>query len=333
MRYLSLFSGIGGFEKGINDMFSEAQCIGFSEIEKNAIQIYSKNFPSHKNIGDITRVNEETIKKLGKCDLVVGGFPCTNLSSMANFRGDNKGLKGSKSCLFYDFLRILKYVMKNNENTKFIIENNWSMRKSEKKLITDLLKDNFKNVYLSVVDNGKMGIQTRKRIIWTNFEITKDIFEKEQSWEDILDSEEKVVKEILTDKMINCLNKCYPYRNKKGETTILLKCLNNLYKKEKKGLGNFKSRWDIHKRTDIADVNCKPITSGSGGGNNILFDRRFKENEGEFAVRKFTVNEIERLFGFPDDWTSGCSDTARKKALGNSIPIFIVKYILRHLTK
>ena len=32
MKYLSLFSGIGGFELGINDVFPDAQCVGYSEI-------------------------------------------------------------------------------------------------------------------------------------------------------------------------------------------------------------------------------------------------------------------------------------------------------------
>jgi len=55
MKYLSLFSGIGGFELGIQqayeDILGSVVCIGFSEIDKYAIQIYEKHF-KHKNYGD-----------------------------------------------------------------------------------------------------------------------------------------------------------------------------------------------------------------------------------------------------------------------------------------
>lgn len=39
MRYFSLFSGIGGFEKGIQQACEEVACVGYSEIDKYAIQI------------------------------------------------------------------------------------------------------------------------------------------------------------------------------------------------------------------------------------------------------------------------------------------------------
>lgn len=78
------------------------ECLGYSEIDKYALKIYNRHFPNHKNLGDIKCIQKDDIVKLGKCDLVVAGFPCTNLSSMANFKGNNKGLKGPKSGLFYE---------------------------------------------------------------------------------------------------------------------------------------------------------------------------------------------------------------------------------------
>lgn len=48
MKYFSMFSGIGGFELGIHRAVSGASCIGFSEIDKYAIQIYQKHFSEHK---------------------------------------------------------------------------------------------------------------------------------------------------------------------------------------------------------------------------------------------------------------------------------------------
>jgi len=54
MKYLSLFSGIGGFEIGISNVYPDAICVGFSEVDKHAIQVYTHHFPEHENLGDIT---------------------------------------------------------------------------------------------------------------------------------------------------------------------------------------------------------------------------------------------------------------------------------------
>lgn len=45
-------------------------------------------------------------------------------------------------------------------------------------------------------------------------------------------------------------------------------------------------------------------------------------------VRRLTPLECERLQGFPDDWTSSESDSARYKALGNSVALPCVDYIM-----
>jgi len=48
-------------------------------------------------------------------------------------------------------------------------------------------------------------------------------------------------------------------------------------------------------------------------------------------VRRLTPLECERLMGLPDGWTDlpGASDSARYKALGNSVAIPCVEHVLR----
>lgn len=50
-----------------------------------------------------------------------------------------------------------------------------------------------------------------------------------------------------------------------------------------------------------------------------------------FLIRRLTPTECERLQGFPDGWTDipGASDSARYKALGNSVAIPCVDFIMR----
>lgn len=349
MKFISLFSGIGGFEQGIYSHYPNANCIAFSEIDKYAIQIYEHHFPSHKNLGDITKITKEAIKELldanDGCDLIVGGFPCTNLSSMANIHGNNKGLQGPKSGLFYDMVRVISYVKEISPDVKFIIENNYSMRKSQKIIITNTLKENFGDIYHHVINNAIFGVQTRKRILWTNFNFEPPLDNQkcQQTWEDVLEPLKNVQSFILSDKMVTCLNKLSEYKNTKGYTKIAVPC-GDRYVFENVCTETEKSRWDIHSRSDNMDTQkysypvgkSRPITTRYSGGNNALIDRRFfsqRKLKNSFIFRSFTVIELERLFGLPDNYTKveKISNTQRVKTIGNSIPVFISSYIIDYL--
>ncbi len=45
-------------------------------------------------------------------------------------------------------------------------------------------------------------------------------------------------------------------------------------------------------------------------------------------VRRLPPLECERLQGYPDGWTASESDSARYKALGNSVALSCVDYIM-----
>lgn len=80
---------------------------------------------------------------------------------------------------------------------------------------------------------------------------------------------------------------------------------------------------DCRKYTENTDVNCTLQAHGNGGlsvnTNNIVRIRSI--------VRRLTPLEAERLQGFEDEWTAGESDSARYKALGNSVALPCVNYI------
>ena len=111
MKYLSLFSGIGGFEKGIQQVHPDWECVGYSEIDKYAIQVYEKHF-KHKNYGDITTVNTA---ELPDFDLLVGGFPCQAFS----IAGKRRGFDEARGTLFFEIARILR----DKRPRYFVLEN------------------------------------------------------------------------------------------------------------------------------------------------------------------------------------------------------------------
>lgn len=95
-KYLSLFSGIGGFELGIG---VRAKCIGFSEIDRYATQIYQSHF-DHPSFGDITKIDAS---QLPDFDLLVGGFPCQSFS----IAGRREGFADSRGTMFFEIARII----------------------------------------------------------------------------------------------------------------------------------------------------------------------------------------------------------------------------------
>lgn len=93
-----MFSGIGGFELGIGE---RGECVGYSEIDKYAIQIYEHNFKGHKNYGDATKINSA---ELPDFDILVGGVPC-QAWSIAGKRG---GFSDERGNMWWHFIRLLR---------------------------------------------------------------------------------------------------------------------------------------------------------------------------------------------------------------------------------
>lgn len=100
MKLLDLFSGIGGFSLAFKRVFPEGEIIGFSEIDKYAIQIYQKHFPGVKSYGSVTDIRAEDLPKF---NIVSFGFPCQDLS----IAGKRKGFTGQRSSLFHEAIRII----------------------------------------------------------------------------------------------------------------------------------------------------------------------------------------------------------------------------------
>ena len=125
MKYLSLFSGVGGFELGIQNSRhnDKLTCIGFSEIDQYAESIYLNHFPNHKCLGDATKINTNDLEEF---DLLVGGFPCQSFS----MAGYGKGFDDVRGTLFFEIVRILKDM----KPKYFLLENVkglWSNKKGK----------------------------------------------------------------------------------------------------------------------------------------------------------------------------------------------------------
>ena len=112
MKYFSMFSGIGGFEYGLQQSKHTFKNIGYSEIDKYAVSIYEKHYPNHINYGDATKINT---KDLPDFEFLVGGFPCQAFS----IAGKRKGFNEARGTLFFEIARILR----DKKPRYFLLEN------------------------------------------------------------------------------------------------------------------------------------------------------------------------------------------------------------------
>jgi len=100
LRVLSLFSGIGGIDLGLEraGMRVVAQC----EIEPFARAVLAKHWPDVRRYEDVRTLDGTEWR--GTVDLVAGGFPCQDISTA----GKGKGIeKGERSGLWREMRRII----------------------------------------------------------------------------------------------------------------------------------------------------------------------------------------------------------------------------------
>ena len=98
MKFIDLFSGIGGFRLAL-EKFNH-KCVFSADFNKYACDTYEKNFNDYPLI-DIQKYSE---KKIPDHDILCAGFPCQPFS----IAGKRKGFEDTRGTLFFDIARILK---------------------------------------------------------------------------------------------------------------------------------------------------------------------------------------------------------------------------------
>lgn len=108
MKFLDLFSGIGGFRLGLEQHGHE--CVGFCEIDKYARQSYKAihNTEGELEYHDITTVTDDQWRELnGTVDIIAGGFPCQTFSIAGKRQGFEDETRGT---LFFEIMRAAKQI-------------------------------------------------------------------------------------------------------------------------------------------------------------------------------------------------------------------------------
>lgn len=365
MKYLSLFSGIGGFELGIQQAYesildnqSETKqlqtkqdfssdngdmlqgtptCIGYSEIDKYAIQVYEKHFPNHKAYGDITKINAD---ELPDFDFLVGGFPCQAFS----IAGKRRGFDDTRGTLFFDIARILKA----KQPRFFVLENVKGLLSHDngrtfKTIITTLAELGYA-VEWQVLNAKNHGVpQNRERVFIIGHLggfSGRQVFPLQKNDGFSIERQGKVSPTIT---------RRY-YKQGQSDPYIVTEKSESIEQGvSQKGSesDNTNGRW---RKTYSTDTRVIPVLTPDRLVKRQN-GRRFKEDgEPSFTlntqdkhgiydgmkIRRLTPIECERLMGLPDGWTAEgtqgkISDTQRYKMCGNGIVTNVVRDVFENI--
>lgn len=198
MKVLSLFSGIGAFEKALDRLEVSYELVNYCEIDKYAAKAYSMihGCSEEKNLGDITKV--DTSKLPSDIDLTTYGFPCQDISLAGKQRGFEAEGERTRSGLFFEALRIIEDVKPRiaiAENVKNLTSKKF---KKEFDIVLSSLEQAGYNNYWQVLNAKDYGIpQNRERVFIVS--IRKDVdngmfefpdpFELELRLKDMLENE------------------------------------------------------------------------------------------------------------------------------------------------
>jgi len=312
-----MFSGIGGFEYGIEEAdkkmgrfqqevdksesgrFAKSiigrrrpefyKCVGCAETDKYASAIYRYHY-NHKNYGDATLIEWDAVPDF---DILVGGFPCQSFS----IAGKRRGFDDTRGTLFFEIERALRA----KRPRYFLLENVKGLLSSDGgRTITTIIKV-LTNIDYRLPIQGDIDIevlppQNRERVF------------------------------IVGHLRGTSRPQVFPIRENGAETSAQLK---QIPCERLEGYNEYASR--VYDSTGIARA-----MTGAGGNCNdktgqYLFGTR---------IRRLTPKEAERLQGFNDGYTEygdfdgeikPISDTQRYKCLGNAVTTTVITEIAKRL--
>ena len=158
LKVLSLCSGVGGAELALEKSDFNYQLIGYSEIDKYANSVYQKHFPTHQNLGDLTKIRTDELEDF---DMLISGFPCQSFS----IAGKQKGFEDTRGTIFFDIARILEA----KKPKYFLLENVKNLISHDKgntfKVIANTLLNLGYNIRWDILNSKDFGVpQNRERI-------------------------------------------------------------------------------------------------------------------------------------------------------------------------
>ena len=315
IKYFSMFSGIGGFEIGLQNSKYEFENCGYSEVDKYAISIYKRHFPEHRNYGDATKINTEELEDF---DLLIGGFPCQAFS----IAGKQRGFNDTRGTLFFEIARVLR----DKKPKYFLLENVKNLLSHEGgrtiQTILEICDELGYDVSWKIYNSKNYGVpQNRERLFLKGYyrgECGREVFLKQKIGQEsdggLISLNKKKQAQKVYDINGVATTLCANGGGQGGKTGLY--AINVTKEGNARALTTRQRDTKLSKRQDIYIQDIE---------------------KGNLAIRRLIPLECERLQGFPDNWTElgkddeKISDTQRYKCVGNAVTTKVITSIINEM--
>lgn len=312
MKFLDLFSGIGGFRLGLERAGHTP--VGWVEIDKFARQSYQAMYDTtgEWTATDINKVTDEQWREFnGTVELIAGGFPCQSFS----IAGKREGfLNKTKGTLFFEVARAVKQIKPRFvflENVKGLLNHD---KGNTFRTILSTFDELGYDVQWRVLNSKNFGVPQNRERVYIIGHLRGDSGREVFS---IFGENGETYKDDLSPT---------PNTMQGGgrEPKVMVR------EATKKG-------YDVATLGDsinISQPNSKTRRGrvGHGIANTLVTGSEQATLTSEYRIRKLTPRECWRLQSFPDELfdkaqQAGLSDSQLYKQAGNSVTVNVIEYI------
>jgi len=340
---LSLFAGIGGFDLA----FERAGCTVAAQVEADpqCRSVLAEHWPQAARHDDVRSYRAQP----GEAAIVVGGFPCQDLS----IAGKRAGFAGQRSSLFFEMVRIIyecrpAYVVWENVPGLLTANNGRDFAS----VLMALGAIGYHGAW-TMFDAQFFGVAQRRRRVFGVFACGDSGAGRAA---EILSLSRRMsgnpqaggeTGEAVAYALAAGAGGSKFGSGRQGQDTLIAAM------QEQGGFG-------LRHFDNVAPPLLAEGGTHQGGPSRLpmVFEARYARNgrgapntiapplkaqnggtgKGDGAplliksgVRRLTPTECERLQGFPDGWTASQSDSARYRMLGNAVAVPVVEWIARRL--
>jgi DNA (cytosine-5)-methyltransferase 1 len=326
MKYVSTFTGIGGFDLAFNR--AGWSCEAMVEWDPACQKVLRQHFPTIPLLGDISDV---TGTQIGRPELAVGGFPCQDTAIAAPHRA---GLAGKRSSHYFEFQRLVGEHLRLVDETKprwVVIENPVGLLASpgrgkdgvdrrgwDMAAVVRGLEDLGYGWAYRVVDARYLGSPQRRERVLVVGHLGGD---PRPAWQVLGDPQDG-----------GQVDPTHPVgRTARGPKTVVeplggpagpLIFRKSARARAKLTEGGYET-W-------VPDQYANTLTGFDGGG--PARQTHLIVQPGQ-PPRALTLLEWERLQGFPDGWTKAMTDAQRYTAIGNAMHVGMASWLANRITK
>ena len=327
LRYIDLFSGIGGFHQSLKNVIPSSKCVMASDIDEKARITYEAN---HKltPLGDIEKID---IGKIPAFELICGGFPCQAFS-IAQWK-DKKAFDDPRGTLFFEILKVIDV----HKPKCILLENVANLRTINNGIVFQTMLNSLRSrgykVSHELLSPHQFGIPQNRQRVYIVATMSAETFDFDPlsvqksscKLADILDTDVPENHYIDTEKYVIIDD----IHIKKQEKSGLKFCGYIKAKLRKVGAKeNTEHLSRVHKqimRIYSTEGTHPTLAASETSGRYHIYEETTKR------VRRLTLNECYKLMAFPPSFIKNKNKGIAYKQIGNSVCVKVIEEIVKEM--